>query len=182
MMKKAMVSVVLYVGLSAVANQTLAEDNRQLGAHLHGAAKMDLVVESQTIALYFESPAVNIIGFEHAPENPEQQSMVEEAKKALGEISNVIELPDHAGCVLSSNSVEWVVEGDEHEEHEERAAHSEFQAEYILKCRDIARVESVSVNLFDRYEGLDQIALQAALPSGQTAMKLTPSSNTIPLK
>ena len=214
-MNKLTANTMLCTVLSLVTSLALADETRQLDAHQHGVAKMDLVVEGQTINIHFVSPAMNIVGFEHAPENPTQQALVENAKQSLGTLSGVIELPDQAECVLAQNSVEWIMESsehdedkhdedkhdedkhdedkhdedkhddeehDKHDEHETSGTHSEFEAEYVLECKNIDNIQSISVALFDQYQGLEEIALQAILPMGQTAMKLTPTSNTISLK
>ncbi len=259
-MNKLTANTMLCTVLSLVTSLALADETRQLDAHQHGVAKMDLVVEGQTINIHFVSPAMNIVGFEHAPENPTQHALVENAKQSLGTLSGVIELPDQAECVLAQNSVEWIMESsehdedkhdedkhdedkhdedkhdedkhdedkhdedkhdedkhdedkhdedkhdedkhdedkhdedkhdedkhdeeehDKHDEHETSGTHSEFEAEYVLECKNIDNIQSISVALFDQYQGLEEIALQAILPMGQTAMKLTPTSNTISLK
>ena len=38
----------------------------ELDAHEHGSASLDIAIDTNTIEMKFESPAVNIVGFEYA--------------------------------------------------------------------------------------------------------------------
>ena len=37
-----------------------------LGAHEHGVAKLNVVLDDNTLELELDSPAMNLVGFEHA--------------------------------------------------------------------------------------------------------------------
>jgi hypothetical protein len=41
-------------------------EHGSLGAHEHGVARLDVAQEGTTLELDFNSPAMNIVGFEHA--------------------------------------------------------------------------------------------------------------------
>lgn len=47
--------------------------------HEHGTANLNIAVDSNDILLEFISPAVNIIGFEHMPNNTGQQRVLNNA-------------------------------------------------------------------------------------------------------
>ena len=43
-------------------------------AHVHGAAKIGVVVQGDTVSITLESPLESLIGFEHRPKTPAQQA------------------------------------------------------------------------------------------------------------
>lgn len=75
--------------------------------------------------------------------------------------------------------------GDDHD-HEESAgeaqSHSEITASYHFQCQDTADLESISVDLFDRFEGVEEINAMWITDRGQGAARLTPSERVIQLR
>ena len=39
----------------------------QLGAHVHGKVVVNLALEGNTLRVELDAPAINVVGFEHAP-------------------------------------------------------------------------------------------------------------------
>ena len=97
-----------------------AQIERQLGSHYHGVANLDLVIEGENIAVSFETPAANLVGFEYAPVTDNDKAKVEATRMQLMDINHLLNLPDSAGCRVAEVSVEWHQEShDEHDEHKE---------------------------------------------------------------
>ena len=66
----------------------LAETNsaeRQLDAHNHGYGNLNVAIDGQTVALELDTPAYNIVGFEHSPETDKDKATF---KKALSILNN----------------------------------------------------------------------------------------------
>jgi len=53
------------VSLMSVCGVVVAQE--QHNAHTHGVANLTLVSDSGTLEIAFDSPAVNLLGFEHRP-------------------------------------------------------------------------------------------------------------------
>jgi hypothetical protein len=70
---------------------------RQHEAHVHGEARGNLSVDARTVRLNLELPAYNLIGFEHAPTDAEQQSLLDRAVRDL-ESSAWLTLDPAAQC------------------------------------------------------------------------------------
>jgi len=70
----------LSTGLNA---ESLGYNDHLQPAHLHGQVDMTLAIEGNTIELNLESPAANIVGFEHPASTPEQHASVTHAKTIL---------------------------------------------------------------------------------------------------
>lgn len=101
---------------------------RQHGSHEHGAATVQLVIEDDVLQLQIETPAMNILGFEHAPNTAEQRSIVEQATALLNNPDNVVSLPAAAQCKMTLASIESSL-SDHDDEHEHEHEHEHDKAD-----------------------------------------------------
>lgn len=46
---------------------------RQYEAHLHGASILNWVMEGQRLQISLKSPVINMLGFEHAPDDDRER-------------------------------------------------------------------------------------------------------------
>jgi hypothetical protein len=179
-MKKTRLIVALATILSpAIFTMLHAETTRELASHNHGEAQLSLVLDGDQIAFTLASPAANLVGFEHAPENEAQQTKINNAKQTLGDLSSFLGLSSAVNCEPVEQSVHWSLD-EEHEEHEENeTAHSEFEADFLLACKNMAQLKWIDVNLFDLFPAIEKIRVEAILPNFQTASVLTSESRRI---
>lgn len=79
---------------------------RQLGAHVHGAAALDVAVDAGTGAalVVLSGAAYNFFGFERAAANDEDRAAIDEAYAAF-ELAPVA-FPAAAGCTLATVEIE----------------------------------------------------------------------------
>jgi hypothetical protein len=164
----------------------------QLDAHEHGSANLNLAIDGNRVFISFESPAINIVGFEHPPHDDSQHAAIEQAKAALIEFETIFNFAESANCHLSSASSDWLGEHEEegHEEHEdgvedhseEEVTHTEFAAEYNLDCKNMSALDKVNVLLFKRFQNILDIDVQAITPNGQFAFELDKENTLINLK
>lgn len=54
-----------------------------LGAHEHGVASLNAALDGNLLELQFESPAMNLVGFEHAAKSDADKAKVAAAKREL---------------------------------------------------------------------------------------------------
>ena len=78
----------LIIALFMASSDVLAEskDHGNHGhqeAHVHGTAELTLAMEGNTLEIEIESPSINIVGFEHKANTPDQRRSVAQAKEAL---------------------------------------------------------------------------------------------------
>ncbi len=86
--------------LAGSALQLLADEHRQYGAHEHGLGKLDIAQEGAELLIELDSPAVNIVGFEHAPKSEQAHDTLEKALARLEDGAALFLFPDAAGCRL----------------------------------------------------------------------------------
>jgi len=150
-----------------------------LEAHEHGSANLNIAVDGATLFLGFESPAINIIGFEHAAENDQQTAAINSATTKLKNFEQVFKLPESAGCKPTSATANWI---SELEEGSNTAGHTEFKAEYQLSCEQIERLAYIDVQLFELFPGIEDLDVQVISVGKQFAIELNPGQQRIELK
>ena len=86
-----MMRTLLVAGIIAgsYSNLAISQTERDLDAHEHGAALLTIVLEPSVIYLDFESPWMNLVGFEHAPATDADKQAVDEALEVLANPQNL---------------------------------------------------------------------------------------------
>jgi hypothetical protein len=156
---------------------------QQQTPHVHGTALLTLVQDGSTLLIEFESPAINIVGFEHAPQNPSQRQAIEEAIQILESIDSVL-LLSALDCEMENTSAATTGEfsahtHDGHSQHDHSHGHAHehagFRVVYELNCRSGTLPPSIAINAFANFRGLEVIDAQWALNRSQGARRV-PSS------
>jgi hypothetical protein len=158
--------------------------HESLDKHQHGLASLNLALEGNQLEIELESPAMNILGFEHLPKTADQQAQVTAARSLLEQPLGLFVLPSAAGCKLHKVEVESPLFGnEEHDEMHSDAAgetHSEIDADYDFTCSDPQALDSVSLApLFKAFPGMQKITVQLVGPNGQKGSELTPANASI---
>lgn len=184
----------------------------QSEAHVHGLANLMIVLEGDEIEIGFESPAMNLLGFEHVATTDDEIQLVEKAEQILESPSTLFSFSG-SSCELQNMTLDLsgVMDEEHHDEHEEHheshgtadthdeheehadedahhdaheghEGHSEIVANYHFDCDDIARISSISVALFDHFPGLENINAMWITESRQGAETLSNGHINIPLR
>lgn len=175
------------ISTSALADE---HDHRQHEAHEHGVGLLNIALEHDALHIELESPAMNIVGFEHKPASQKQQTAVEEAITTLRKGDRLFALNAEAGCKLLEADVDTALldehaeHADKHREHasgkeHDEEAHADFDASYVFKCRHAATLNTIDVKLFQLFPGTEELEVQLLTDKGQTALHLTPSNSQL---
>jgi hypothetical protein len=162
---------------------------QQQAPHVHGTALLTLVQDRSTLLIEFESPAINIVGFEHAPQNPSQRLAIEEAIQILESIDTVL-LLSALDCEMENTSAATTGEfsahtHDGHSQHDHSHGHAHehggFRVVYELNCQSGTLPPSIAINAFANFQGLEVIEAQWALNRSQGARRIPSSLNQLRL-
>ena len=74
-------------------------------AHEHGVVNLDAALDGKLLEGSIKTPAYNIVGFEHAPENAEQKRAISEAIAQLNKGYDTILIPESALYLLKDSDV-----------------------------------------------------------------------------
>jgi hypothetical protein len=105
-----------------VVSAAAVADERELGAHEHGVAELDVALVGDALDIVLRSPAMNIVGFEHAPRTEAQKQAVADALSALRAADGILDLPGSGRCELRDAQARRVAEaahGEDDHDHDD---------------------------------------------------------------
>ena len=161
-------------------------EHASLGAHEHGVARLNAVLEGDTLELELQSPAMNLVGFEHAASTPADQAKVSAVRAQLEQPLRLFGLPKAAGCTLANLELESPLFGDkpEHDhakgEGEHHHQHSEIHAHYQFTCATPEALKNLDMGpLFKTFPATQKIQVQLIGPSGQQGVDASATAATL---
>ena len=151
--------------------------------HVHGIAVLNIIVEKSEVHLALESPAMNLLGFEHAPVTDEQKAAYQATQQKLTEASTLFAFPG-ASCQLESSDVEMPEKHAhaDHDDHEHSGEHADVHADYRFNCSRIQELSEIRIHLFTVFPGIQQIKAQWITGRSQGTKTLTPATHRLQLK
>lgn len=150
-----------------------------LEAHEHGAAELDAALDGAMLEIELRSPAMNLVGFEHAPRSEADKGKIADARKQLEQPDSLFGLTPAAGCTLAETELESpLFEADHKHEHEHEedqgSQHSEIHAHYHFKCANPQALTGLDLQgLFKTFPGTEKIQAQLIGPNGQRGVQLS---------
>ena len=170
-------------------------EHGSLGAHEHGVGRLDVALEGRTLEFELDSPAMNIVGFEHLATSAEDKAKVAAAKEILLKPHALFSVPEAAECNVVAQKLESPLFGDkpdadadhdhdhdhankagEPEEHE----HSEIHGTYKFTCKVPAVLKTLDLTqIFKSFPGTQKLQVQLISPKGQSGAEVRPSNPSL---
>ncbi|RON79017.1 zinc-binding protein [Pseudomonas chlororaphis] len=162
-------------------------EHGSLGAHEHGVARLNAALDGQILELELESPAMNLVGFEHAASTDADKAKVAAVRAQLEKPLALFSLPPAAGCVVAQQELESPLFGDKPEDHDEdhddaksagghehHHEHSEIHAHYQFTCATPGTLKNLDLaGVFKTFPATQKIQVQLISPSGQQGVEAT---------
>ncbi|AZD04743.1 DUF2796 domain-containing protein [Pseudomonas chlororaphis] len=162
-------------------------EHGSLDAHEHGVARLNAALDGQTLELELESPAMNLVGFEHAASTDADKAKVAAVRAQLEKPLALFSLPPAAGCVVAQQELESPLFGDKPEDHDEdhddaksagghehHHEHSEIHAHYQFTCATPGALKNLDLGgVFKTFPATQKIQVQLISPSGQQGVEAT---------
>lgn len=165
-MRLAAIAVAIILG--AVIQPVMAA-----GKHEHGKASLNVAVDGNRLIIELDSPADNLLGFEHKPGSDAEKARLADALATLRDGAALFAMPPGAGCRLQFAAVSPPEYGGD--------GHADFEASWEFRCGGMAALEWLETRLFARFPGIRQLATSIIAPAGQAAVVLRPGSTRAPL-
>lgn len=180
----------------AQAHEDHDHEHGSLGAHEHGVARLNAVLDGQALELELDSPAMNLVGFEHMASSAADKAKVAAARKQLENPVALFNLPTAAGCKVSSQELNSPLFGDkpeaDHDDdddatdgkgaaaHEHHHDHSEIHAHYQFTCATPTALSNLDLTqVFKTFPATQKIQVQLIGPSGQQGVDATATAATL---
>ncbi len=166
-------------------------EHGSLSAHEHGVGRLNAVLDGKSLQLELESPAMNLVGFEHLATTDADKAKLAAARKQLEQPLALFSLPKAAGCVVSTQELESPLFGDKPDDDHDHATdgkgaaahdhdHSEIHAHYQFTCATPAALKNLDLaNLFKTFPATQKIQVQLIGPSGQQGVEATAAAATL---
>ncbi|MBV0913848.1 DUF2796 domain-containing protein [Anianabacter salinae] len=173
---------------SVAAMPLVAQETRQMDAHVHGVSTLELAIEGNTVEINLLSPGMDIVGFEYAASTDADKDAVEAAIRMMLMPENVVTLPEAAECRLTEvvahlhggEHEHAEGEGHAHEEHaededhkEDGGEHSEFHASYSFDCTHPEDLGSIGLPFFDSFANAEEIEAQYVTDAATGSAEIT---------
>lgn len=140
------------------------------GAHIHGVGHLNVAVEGSMVTVYLQTPAADIIGFEHVAENKEERTKVAAAHKKLNDASSLFQFTGADCTVVAGSGVEAPQTDNEA---------SDVIAEYTFECADGQLPESMAVELSTEFPDLKVLKAVWLTEDSTGTKELTAKDHTI---
>lgn len=187
--------ITLFLIFSAVPGAAQDADESVSGGsqspHVHGHSGLFVVLEGPLLDIHLQSPAINLLGFEHRATDPEQLAKVERTKKTLTNADALFQL-DSGHCQLTSQETDFSAVlarnkphqnrhgGDEHHEdadeaphrHSETGGHRDIEAYYRYHCERPGQLRSLTTTLSAIFPGIESLEVQWIVNNRQGAATL----------
>ena len=173
----------------------VAQERRALDAHEHGVGALNIVFDGASVAMQFEAPGADIVGFEYQAETEEDRAAIDDAVAILAKPLELFALSTDAHCNVtqaraaltggtrdedhgdhSEHNHEDHAHDDHHDEHHEGDAHirhSGFQGEYLISCGNPDAHSGIGFPYFEVFENARELEVQILTPSGAQAFEVT---------
>ncbi len=176
----------------------VAEESRELEAHEHGVGQLNIAIEGTSVAMEFEAPGADIVGFEYEATSTEDRALIDQALARLASPLELFGLPAAAECVVSEANV--ALKGDDHKSHDddhhddhsehedhadehasEEESHTEFQASYVLACAKPEAINKIEFVYFEQFPNAKELELQVITEQGASAYEVERDNPTLNL-
>jgi hypothetical protein len=156
--------------------------------HVHGVGTLQLVLEGGRLSAELRLPAINVVGFEHAPSDEKQEAAVKKAAALLQDARQVLTPPDEAQCtaapgVVASALLEHGPADHDHDDHDKahEDEHADFDVRYSFDCRRPEVLKQIKVRLFQPLPKLERLDVDMVTATGQARQRLVPGQEVITL-
>jgi hypothetical protein len=163
--------------LLALHSVAQAEEFEQHHAHEHGKVTLNAALEGASLIIMLESPAANVVGFEHAPRTDAERSAVAKAAAFLRGGTGLFALPADAQCRFEKTNLTepaWEKGHDSQEDHEhdheheeEHEGHTDYEARFTYRCAQAAKLAWLEPSLLGQMSGVTEARVNLVTPSGQ---------------
>lgn len=152
-------------------------EHRELGAHVHGAASMNLVLENSLLNITMSIPGMDAVGFEHPAVSADEQAILQKALAHLQNPDALFLLSKNADCHLLNGMVETALLNKE----AKPGVHADVDISYQWQCKNPDDLKQVSVQLFAHLSHLQKIQANWISQSNQSAVELTKDNAVLEL-
>ena len=199
MHKMTAISSILSASLLSLPNLAVAADQhefRQHQPHVHGIVTFNMVQDGNDFLIEVTSPGQDILGFEHAPTNQEEQQAYQQAVALLKQPNQLFTLTKTANCqpidsLIKDNIGQQIEsEHDSHDQHHDHESHHDhdhdhdhqhgtFTLQYQYQCDNISQLSTIDTQWFSHFPATQTIEINVLTDNAQKHIELKQPNQSI---
>lgn len=146
-------------------------------SHVHGLVDMTVVIDQDKVNISLDSPAMNMVGFEHKAETESDINKVHEVEAILKATSKLFAIRG-ADCKGEAAVVDisGLIGSDDHEHH-----HADLEAQYQFSCDNTDNLTGIDVLLLKEFPAIERINVEWVSNDKAGAAQLAQDNSFIPL-
>lgn len=171
---KSLFFLITVISLSAISGKA---PHRHQDAHVHGAASLNIALDSLDGEVEFKTASDSLLGFEHKAKTEfEQKKLKNLIAKFEAEISKMIIFDPSTGCSFSKEKIGMTTQGPDHNEN-----HSDFVADFKIRCKKTVIGTKLIID-FTSFKGLRDLDIIVLAGDIQKSAEAKQKVITIDLK
>lgn len=154
-------------------------------SHVHGLVDMTVVIEQDKVNISLDSPAMNMVGFEHKAESEHDVNKVREVEATLKTVPQLFAFKG-SRCEVDDMAVDvsGLIASDEHEhehEHDHENHHADLEAQYQFSCDSTEKLSEIDVLLLQKFPAIERVNVEWISNNEAGVAKLTQENSSISL-
>ena len=148
----------------------LADEFEQHPPHEHGKVTINAALDGNQLLIELDSPAVNVVGFEHTPRTDDERAAVSAAAKLLGNGRGLFTLPTQARCQFEKAALkapQWETTEDVPGQPEAPGQHADYEARFTYLCWSPDHLTWLQPALLDKLRNVTEARVNIATARGQ---------------
>jgi hypothetical protein len=175
--------------VGACVSHAHADEFEQHHAHEHGKVTLNVAIDASTFVVELDAPAVNVVGFEHAPRTREERAAAQQASQFIQAGRGLLGLPPAAGCRFSRTEFtepHWepsaAAGADEHSKESGSEEHADYEARFTYHCEHPEALSWFEPWLLAKLLNVTEARINLITPNGQRSESATDSRKRISLQ
>jgi len=155
------------------------------GAHQHGVARLEVVVDGSSLAITLDSPLDNLLAFERGPRTEAERAAVRAMAQRLHAAATLLQPTPAAGCTLRTVALQSDVidpallargaTAGARTGTPAAGGHADLEASFQFDCSQPQALKGLALGgLFQAFPRLRQLDVALAAPGVQRGARLTP--------
>ena len=165
------------------------EEFEQHHAHEHGKVTLNVAIDTSTFLVELDAPAVNVVGFEHAPRTAGERAAAQQASQLIQAGRGLFGFPPAAECRFSRTEFtepHWEsaaqAEAEEHGKENGSELHADYEARFTYRCEHPRALAWFEPWLLARLLNVTEARINLITPTGQRSESATDPRKRIPLQ
>ncbi|MEA3182317.1 MAG: hypothetical protein QOI59_5840 [Gammaproteobacteria bacterium] len=166
--------------LCACAAYADADEFEQHHAHEHGKVTLNVAIEGSTLLVELDAPAINVVGFEHAPRTKTEKAAAEQATQLIRSGRSLLGFPPAAECHFRRTDFtepHWEAPGAEAAEaagaHNDSEEHADYDAKFTYQCDHPAALAWLEPWLLAKLLNITEVRVNLVTATGQRSESVT---------